>query len=58
VDTFDRNVREEFALKSQLRLEGLRRMLRSASVDHVEIRCEADYMLPLIKFFKMRERRI
>jgi hypothetical protein len=33
-------------------------MLRSASVDHVEIRCETDYMLPLIKFFKMRERRI
>jgi uncharacterized protein (DUF58 family) len=58
VDTFDRNVREQFALKSRLRLEALRRMLRSASVDHVEIRCETDYMLPLIKFFKMRERRI
>jgi len=58
VDTFDRKIREEFALKSRLRLEALRRMLRSASVDHVEIRCETDYMLPLIKFFKMRERRI
>ena len=58
VDTFDRKIREEFALKSRLRLEALRRMLRSASVDHVEIRCEKDYMLPLIKFFKMRERRI
>ena len=58
VDTFDRKVRAEFALKSQLRLEGLRRLLRSASVDHVEIRCETDYMVPLIKFFRMRERRI
>ncbi len=58
VDTFDRNVREQFAVKSRLRLEALRRLLRSASVDHVEIRCETDYMLPLIKFFKMRERRI
>jgi uncharacterized protein (DUF58 family) len=58
VDTFDRNVREQFAAKSRLRMEALRRMLRSASVDHVEIRCETDYMLPLIKFFKMRERRI
>ena len=58
LDTFDRHVREQFAAKSRLRLEGLRRMLRSASVDHVEIRCETDYMLPLIKFFKMRERRI
>ena len=58
VDTFDRNVREQFAAKSRLRLEALRHMLRSASVDHVEIRCETDYMLPLIKFFKMRGRRI
>jgi uncharacterized protein (DUF58 family) len=58
VDTFDRNVREQFAAKSRLRLEALRHILRSASVDHVEIRCETDYMLPLIKFFKMRERRI
>jgi len=58
VDTFDRKVREQFALKSQLRIEALRRLLRTASVDHVEIRCEADYMLPLIKFFNMRERRI
>jgi uncharacterized protein (DUF58 family) len=58
VDTFNRKVREEFALKARLRLEALRRLLRSASVDHVEIRCEADYMLPLIKFFRMRERRM
>jgi uncharacterized protein (DUF58 family) len=58
VDTFNRKVREEFALKALLRLESLRRLLRSASVDHVEIRCEADYMLPLIKFFRMRERRM
>jgi uncharacterized protein (DUF58 family) len=58
VDTFDRNVRDGFAAQARLRLEALRRMLRSASVDHVEIRCEADYMLPLIKFFRMRERRI
>ena len=27
-------------------------------VDHVEIRCDTDYMLPLIKFFTMRGRRI
>jgi uncharacterized protein (DUF58 family) len=58
VDTFDRGVREAFATKARLRLEGLRRLLRSASVDHVEIRCEADYMVPLIRFFRMRERRI
>lgn len=58
VDTFDRNVREGFAAKARARLETLRRLLRSASVDHVEIHCETDYMQPLIKFFRMRERRI
>jgi len=58
VDTFDRNVRKEYAAKARLRVESLRRLLRTASVDQVEIRCEADYMLPLIKFFRMRERRI
>jgi len=58
VDTFDRKVREEFAAKAQLRLAGLRRLLRSASVDQVEIRSDADYVLPLIQFFRMRERRI
>jgi uncharacterized protein (DUF58 family) len=58
VDTFNRKVREEFAAKARHRLEALRRLLRSASVDHVEIRSDADYVLPLIQFFKMRERRI
>jgi hypothetical protein len=33
-------------------------VLRSAGVDQIEIRCDADYMVPLIKFFRMRERRI
>ncbi len=58
VDTFDRTVREEFAKKARLRTEALRSMLRSASVDQVEIRSDADYVLPLIQFFRMRERRI
>jgi uncharacterized protein (DUF58 family) len=58
VDTFDPFVRETFAANARRRLETLRRLLRSANVDHVEIRCEADYVLPLIKFFRMRERRI
>ena len=58
VDTFDRNVREQFAAQARARLDALRDLLRSAAVDHVEIRCDADYMLPLIKFFRMRERRI
>jgi len=58
VDTFDRNVRDAYAIKARQRMESLRRLLRLANVDHVEIRCEADYLLPLVKFFRMRERRI
>jgi len=57
VDTFDRRVRDEFALKAKERWESLRRMFRSSAVDHVEIRCDQDYMMPLMKFFRMRERR-
>ena len=57
VDTFDRQVREAFHSRAQARVETLRGVLRSASVDHVEIRTDTDYMRPLVKFFRMRERR-
>ena len=57
VDTFDRRVRTRFADQAKTRLDGLRAMFRSASVDHVEIRTDTDYMRPLVKFFRMRERR-
>ncbi len=57
VDTFDADVREAFALKAKARLAGLRQLFRATAVDQVEIRTDADYMLPLIKFFRMRERR-
>ena len=58
VDTFDRSVREQYSAQARARLTALQQLLRSATVDHVEIRCDQDYMLPLIKFFRMRERRI
>ena len=58
VDTFDKTVRERFAAGAKARLEALRGLLRSAAVNHIEIRCDQDYMLPLIRFFRMRERRI
>lgn len=58
VDTFDRTVRDSFAKKAKERLESLQQLFRSTAVDHVEIRCDQDYMLPLVKFFRMRERRI
>ncbi len=58
VDTYDRRVREAFASKAKARLESLRQLFRSTAVDQIEIRTDADYMQPLIRFFRMRERRI
>jgi uncharacterized protein (DUF58 family) len=57
VDTFDGGVRDAFARKAQARLESLRGTFRSNAVDQIEIRCDQDYMRPLIQFFRMRERR-
>jgi len=57
VDTFDKRVRQAFAQRATARMAKLRDLLRSAAVDHIEIRCDTDYMLPLVKFFRMRERR-
>ena len=58
VDTLDRSVRETYARKARERMESLRELLRSSKVDQVDIRTDVDYMKPLIKFFRMRERRI
>ncbi len=58
VDTFEGMAREAFAQRAQARLKTLRQLFRSTAVDQVEIRCDQDYMLPLIRFFRMRERRI
>jgi uncharacterized protein (DUF58 family) len=58
VDTYDRAVRETFASNARARLEALRQLFRSTAVDHIEIRTDADYMRPLIRFFRMRERRV
>jgi uncharacterized protein (DUF58 family) len=58
VDTFDAAVRGAFAQKAQQRFDMLRQLFRSTAVDQVEIRSNEDYMRPLIRFFRMRGRRI
>jgi len=57
VDTFDRQVRAAFAKRAKTRLAALVETFRQASVDQVEIHTDWDYMLPLVKFFRMRGRR-
>jgi len=58
VDTSDRGVRDAYAQRARKRLDALHQLFRSTGVDQVEIRCDEDYMQPLIRFFRMRERRI
>ena len=58
VDTFDPAVRDAFAQQARARFDALRQLFRSTAVDQVEIRSDEDYMRPLIRFFRMRERRI
>jgi len=57
VDTFDRQVRAAFADRANARLTRLVETFRSASVDQIEIHTDRDYILPLVKFFRMRGRR-
>ena len=57
VDTFDRQVRAAFADLANARLTRLVETFRSASVDQIEIHTDRDYILPLVKFFRMRGRR-
>jgi uncharacterized protein (DUF58 family) len=58
VDTFDAGVRATFAERAATRLRQLRDTCRAAGVDQVELRTDADYLRPLVKFFRMRERRV
>ena len=58
VDTFDPQVRATFAARASARLVWLQGVFRSASVDQIEIRTDIDYMRSLVKFFRMRERRV
>jgi uncharacterized protein (DUF58 family) len=56
VDADSRAFRESFAREAARRHEALVSLLRSARVDHIEISTDADYVEPVIKFFKRRER--
>lgn len=58
VDTFDRGARDQFTRRARERWSTLEQAFRTSGVDRIEIRCDEDYMRPLIRFFRMRERRV
>ena len=57
VDTADRSVRSRFAEQAAAQWSEVKRLLRSAAIDQVEIRCGEDYLWPLLQCFRRRERR-
>ncbi len=57
IDTSDRGLRRDYNKDSLKRFEEMARLFRSIKVDSIDIRTDIPYTQPLIKFFRMRERR-
>jgi uncharacterized protein (DUF58 family) len=57
VDTSDKGFRERYRLDAEKRISGRKRLLRSVSVDAIDVYADRPYEKELIGFFKMRGRR-
>jgi uncharacterized protein (DUF58 family) len=58
VDTWSRRAARRYARAAQAQIEARRRLLARLGVDTIEINTGAPYVPELIKFFRMRERRL
>jgi uncharacterized protein (DUF58 family) len=56
IDTNDPEVRRLFAHFAQAETEARKKTFRSHAIDSIEVRTGSDYVLPLINFFKRREK--
>mgnify|MGYP001596835919 CR=1 FL=1 len=56
VDTHDKNVRERYRQDAGRRTAALQSFFRAHGIDEIPIATEADYVEPLVKFFKKREK--
>jgi uncharacterized protein (DUF58 family) len=57
VDTSSRAFRREFAARAQEDYTALKRGFQLINLDFINIRTDQSYIVPLINFFRMRERR-
>ncbi len=57
VDTHDSNLRKGFSLLSSEQMNKRKELFRSMGVDLVEVRTDQSYVDPLLRFFRMREKR-
>ncbi len=58
IDTSDSNFRKKYQEDGVKRIKERQKLLRSINVDNIDIRTDAPYEKELIKFFKMREKRL
>jgi uncharacterized protein (DUF58 family) len=58
LDTSSREVRAAYAEAARQRREGLRRLAKSARVDLIEVATDGGHLDALIRFFRLRERRL
>jgi uncharacterized protein (DUF58 family) len=58
LDTSRREVRDAYAHAARERREGLRRLARQARVDLIEVSTDGGHLDALIRFFRLRERRL
>lgn len=58
VDTGSRAFRKEFSVRSQEDNLTLKKAFQLINLDFINIRTDESYIVPLINFFKMRERRL
>ncbi len=58
VDSRNKDFRQKFADYNQEQNNQREKMFRSINLDHIEIKTDQSYIEPLIKFFRLRERRL
>ena len=58
VDTSNTHLRNSYREASEQRIQDREKMFRSINVDNIDVRTDVPYVKELIKFFKMRERRL
>ena len=58
IDTGDSRVRSALSSQTAQQRDQLQQILRSAGVDHIAVRAGEPYVQPLVRFFRMRERRL
>ncbi len=58
IDTSDANFRKGYSLLSQKNLNDRFELFRSANIDYIDIRTDVPYIDPIMKFFRVREKRL